>query len=170
MSNDAGHKSHVKSGRHSHDRYLSFALGKEEYALPLLAVREVIAMPEFTPVPFSPPHFLGIMNLRGQVISVIDLRLKLGVKPSGSNETAVIICDLANVCLGVVVDAIVQVIAPEPGELSDKPEMTSGVSAEYITRIYRRPDALVMLIDIARALGVSDLAHAANASALPLTA
>ena len=60
------------------DRYLSFNLGVEEYAVPLLAVREVIAMPEYTPVPYTPPYFLGIMNLRGQVISIMDLRQKLG--------------------------------------------------------------------------------------------
>jgi purine-binding chemotaxis protein CheW len=86
------------------NRYLSFSLGTEEYAIPLLAVKEVIAMPEFTSVPYTPSHFLGIMNLRGQVISVMDLRKKLGIKPGSTAETAVIICDLSPLCIGVVVD------------------------------------------------------------------
>jgi purine-binding chemotaxis protein CheW len=70
-------------------RYLSFNVGKEQYAIPLLTVREVIGMPEITPVPFTPNYFLGIMNLRGQIISVVDLRLKLGLGAGkNTSETA----------------------------------------------------------------------------------
>ncbi len=75
------------------NRFLCFSLGNEHYAIPLLTVKEVIAPPETTPVPQTPAYFKGIMNLRGQVISVIDLRTKLGIKPLQSAENAVIICD-----------------------------------------------------------------------------
>lgn len=61
------------------EKFLGFSLGTEEYAIPLLSVKEVIALPEITPVPFSPPHFLGIINLRGQIISVMDLRKKFAL-------------------------------------------------------------------------------------------
>jgi purine-binding chemotaxis protein CheW len=105
------------------------------------------------------------MNLRGQVISIIDLRAKLGIKPRPSDETAVIICDLAPICLGVVVDAIVQVIAPEPGEFSEKPELQTNRNSDYITRVYRREESLVLLIDITKALGVGDLALASKSQA-----
>src|SRR4051812_41249332 len=100
------------------NRFLSFSLGNEEYGVPLLAVKEVIAMPEITPIPYTPSYFLGIMNLRGQVISVMDLRQKLGVKPSQSSETAVIICDLNSLSIGVVVDSINSVLNPVEAELS----------------------------------------------------
>lgn len=139
------------------DRYLSFTLGTEEFAIPLLAVREVIGMPEFTPIPFTPNHFLGIMNLRGQVISVIDFRVKLGIKPSSANETAVIICDLGTICLGIVVDSINSVLSPETADLSDKPEIQSTKSSDYITSVYRRDEKLVLMLDISRALDVADL-------------
>ena len=86
MSMDTNHKSGMNK-----ERFLCFSLGVEEYAIPLLEVREVIAMPEYTPVPYTPPYFLGIMNLRGQVISVMDLRQKLGVTARGDAETTVII-------------------------------------------------------------------------------
>jgi purine-binding chemotaxis protein CheW len=166
MKKNFGRRGLQTSGRHTNDRYLNFSLGSEEFAIPLLAVREVIAMPEITPVPFSPPHFLGIMNLRGQIISIIDLRLKLNIKPKASSETAVIICHLSEVYLGVVVDAINQVIAPAPEELSEKPEMQTNKSSDYITRIYRSEDQqLIMLVDIAKALGVEDIVAASRHAA-----
>lgn len=137
-------------------RYISFSLGPEEYAIPLLDVREVIAVPETTPVPFTPPHFLGIMNLRGQVISVIDLRSKLGIKPVTSAENAVIICDIGTTCLGVLVDSINSVVSPDEGQLSPKPEIESQKSTEYIHSIYRKSDRLVLIIDLKRALTGED--------------
>ena len=160
----ANEHSKSSSATGSNNRYLCFSLGDEEYAIPLLAVREVIAMPEVTPIPFSPPHFLGIMNLRGQVISVVDFRLKLGIKPQNSQETSVIICDLTTVCLGVVVDSINHVIAPSPTELSEKPQIHGSRSSEYITQVYRRQEDLILLIDIGKALGVDDINIASKAT------
>jgi purine-binding chemotaxis protein CheW len=140
-------------------RYLSFTLGKEDYAIPLLSVKEVIAPPEITPVPHTPNYFMGIMNLRGQVISVLDLRVKLSIKPSDSSETAVIICDLGGLSLGVMVDAINAVLNPKPSEISDKPEIHSTKNTEYITGVYRKDNRLILFLDIARSLEVQD--HAA---------
>lgn len=137
-------------------RYLSFSLGAEDYAVPLLSVREVIAIPEITPIPFTPPHFLGIMNLRGQVISIIDLRSKLGIKPKLNAETAVIICDLGTLCLGAVVDSINSVLAPEAKDVSGKPEIQSSKNSDYITGIYRKEKQLIVFLDIAKSLSVDD--------------
>ncbi len=144
-------------------RYLSFTLGAEEYAIPLLTVREVIAVPEVTPIPFTPPHFLGIMNLRGQVISIVDLRQKLGIKPQPVSETAVIICDLAPLCLGVVVDSINSVLLPRAEELSAKPDIQSSKATDYITQIYRKDKKLVLLLDIQKTLGTEDYQMLAKA-------
>lgn len=150
------------AGDSATNRYLSFSLGEEEYAIPLLAVREVIAMPEVTPIPFTPPHFLGIMNLRGQVISVIDLRTKLGITPKSKQEMAVIICDLSTVSLGIVVDSINHVVSPSASELSGKPDIQGTKNSDYISQVYRSKDALILLIDISRALGMGDLEIAAK--------
>jgi len=140
----------------SGNRYLNFSLGTEEYAIPLLSVKEVIAVPEITPIPHTPTHFLGIMNLRGQVISVIDLRQKLNIKPKSTHETAIIICDINSICLGVVVDAINAVASPTEAELSDKPEIHSTRNTDYITGVYRRDKQLVLLLNIAKTLNVED--------------
>jgi purine-binding chemotaxis protein CheW len=140
------------------DRFLGFSLGKEEYAIPLLSVKEVIAPPEITKVPHTPNYFLGIMNLRGQVISVIDLRTKLGVKAGENGETAIIICDLGAVCLGVMVDSINSVLNPKENEVSGKPEIHSAKNTDYITGVYRKDDKLVLFLDIARSLDMADQA------------
>lgn len=137
-------------------RYLSFSIGTEEYAIPLLSVKEVIAVPEITPIPYTPPYFLGIMNLRGQVISVIDLRQKLGIKTKASSETSIIICDIGLVCLGVVVDSINSVLSPNASDISEKPEIQSNKSTEYITNIYRKEGSLVVFLDIGKTLNVED--------------
>jgi purine-binding chemotaxis protein CheW len=137
-------------------RYLSFSLGEEQFAIPLLSVREVIGLPDVTPVPYTPPYFLGIMNLRGLVISVMDLRQKLAIKPSQSAETAVIICDLNPMLIGVVVDSINSVLSPEPGELSEKPQIESNKASNYITSVYKNKDNLVLVLDIAKTLNVED--------------
>ena len=140
----------------SNIRYLCFTLGPEEYAIPLLSVREVIAMPDITPVPQTPPHFLGIMNLRGQVISVMDLRAKLSIKPSEAAETSIIICDIKPNSIGVVVDSINSVINPSLDQISEKPEIQSQKNTEYIQAIYREKDRLIILLDISKTLNLGD--------------
>ena len=140
----------------THDRYLCFSLGPEEYAIPLLSVKEVIAMPAITPIPEAEKYFLGIMNLRGQVISVVDLRRKLSITPSESSETAIIICDLGSNSIGVVVDAVNSVINPEPDKISDKPELQSQRNTDYIHAVYREKDRLILLLEIFKALSTKD--------------
>jgi len=144
------------SNTNARERFLSFSLGTEEYAIPLLAVREVIAMPEYTPVPYTPPYFLGIMNLRGQVISVMDMRQKLGVKASKSAETTVIICDLGGVSIGVVVDSVNTVLSPHADEVAPKPEIQSSRATDFITGVYRKDKKLILFLDIGKSLNLED--------------
>jgi purine-binding chemotaxis protein CheW len=150
---------HAKNTNSNRERFLSFSLGTEEYAVPLLAVREVIALPEYTPVPYTPSYFLGIMNLRGQVISIMDLRQKLGIKPGVDTETAVIICDLNGASIGVVVDSVNTVLNPETADLSEKPEIQSNRPTDYITGVYRKDKKLILFLDLSRSLSLED--HAA---------
>lgn len=139
------------------DRYLCFNLGHEEFAIPLLAVREVIDIPEVTKIPQAPPYFLGITNLRGQIISIIDLRQKLGIKIIDSDETTVIICDFGSFCLGSVVDSVNKVIAPEQKDLSDKPSMHESKANAHIVGVINQDQKLILRLDIARALNAEDI-------------
>ena len=137
-------------------RFLVFALGEEEYAIPLLSVKEVIALPEFTKIPQTPSHFLGIMNLRGQVISVMDLRLKFGIKAATTSETVVIICDLPPLCLGIVVNRVDSVLSIPETEIQPRPEFDGKKNVQYVTGVTRKDKKLVLLLDIASALDVQD--------------
>lgn len=141
-------------------RYLAFTLRDERYAIPLLTVREVIAMPEFTPVPHTPAHFLGIMNLRGQVISVVDLRTKFSIKPLNpkGEETAVVICDLGGISLGIVVCSVDSVLTLTPEQIQPKPQIQSHASTDYITGVTKQGDDLVLLLNVAAAIDVADQA------------
>ena len=146
------------------EKFLCFSLGAEEYAVRLLTVKEVIAKPEVTPVPQSPPYFLGIMNLRGQVISIVDLRAKLGVKSKETAETSVIIFDLKEAIIGVVVDSVNAVLAPETEDISENPDIHGANKNNYIEGVYRWNNQLVLFLNIAKALGIEDLTIAARES------
>ncbi len=138
-------------------RFLEFTLGNEDYAIPLLSVREVISVPETTPIPKAPTHFLGIMNLRGQVISVVDLRTKLKIKCKENNsEESVIIVDINGMNLGIVVDSINKVLAFTDEEVNEVPEIETQVNAEYIQGVYRKENSLTVLLDVAKVLDLKD--------------
>lgn len=157
MSNAKNEKNQEESSVHAGtERYLCFALGPEDYAIPLLSVREVIALPEITPVPQTPAYYMGIINLRGQIISVFDIRSKLGIKPVRSVETAVIICDVEPNSIGIVVDSINYVANPSPEEIKAKPDIQSHQSAEHISNIFRSNGKLILVLDIKKVLTVHD--------------
>ena len=145
-------------------RFLCFSLGEEGFAIPLLSVKEVIAPPEITTVPQTPPYFLGIMNLRGQIISVMDLRLKLSIKPKVSSETAIIICDIKPNSIGIVVDSIDCVLNQKSNEISENPEISSSASADCINGVFRNQDKLVLVLDIQKILNVGDRQAIAKAN------
>lgn len=139
------------------ERFLEIALGEEAYAIPLLRVREVIATPKTTPIPNSPAHFVGMMNLRGQVLNVIDLRKKLIIKPrSGNKEEAVVIIDVGTNSLGVVVDSVDRVISATADSLSEPP-LSTKKSVEHIKAIHRHGEKLVTILDIDKAIGAAEL-------------
>jgi purine-binding chemotaxis protein CheW len=147
--------SEEKSAKNVHDvnRYLEFNLGDERFAILLLTVKEVIAVPETTKVPFTPDYFLGVMNLRGQVLSVIDMRCRMGIEPlSASAETAVIIIDLGFTHLGVVVDSINRVLAVEGHDFAPPPEIEKNARTDFITGCYKNDKHLVLFLDVNKIL------------------
>ncbi len=139
-------------------RFIEFSLGKEDYAIPLLMVREVISVPDTTPIPKSPPHFLGIMNLRGQVISIVDLRKKMKVEGNKQDkEEAVIIVDVGGMNIGVVVDSINKVLAFSSDEICEMPEVENQLNTQFINGVYKKENSLTVLLDIAKVLDIKDM-------------
>jgi purine-binding chemotaxis protein CheW len=139
-------------------RFLSFALGNEGFAIPLLTVKEVIALPEITALPGTPPHFLGIMNLRGQIIPIVDLRLKLKTRKAGGegSENAVVILDLAQVCVGVVVDSVDSVLTLGKSQVSPSPQVETSLNTDYLQGVARVGEKLVLLLDVQQVLDLED--------------
>ncbi len=134
------------------ERYLQFDLGSEGYATKLLDVKEVIPMPETTPIPNSQNFYVGIMNLRGKIISVIDLRKKLNIKPGADLEEAVVIVEIGDLGIGLVVDSINRVINLKNSEISNIPELQSQVNSEFIKGVYRGKDKLTIILDLEKVL------------------
>lgn len=139
-------------------RFLCFSLGKEKFAMPLLQVKEVIANTETTNIPQAASHFRGIMNLRGQVISVIDLRLKLKVgKPDITPETTIVILDVSGLSLGVIVDSVNSVTSFDNSMISEPPVHDTGTKTDYIFGVARHEKELTLLIDLKKVLNTEDL-------------
>ena len=141
----------------SQERFLEFKLGEEAYAIPLLAVKEVIPVPETTALPQAKKEYVGIMNLRGQIISIVDLRSKLGIKAGDQTEEAVVIVEVHGVGVGLIVDSIEKVLNLDPQKICEVPEVSSQVNGKYIQGVHQNSDYLVVLLDIASILNIDEL-------------
>lgn len=140
-------------------RYLAFSLNHEEYAIPLLQVKEVIGMLETTPIPQTPKYFKGIINLRGQVISVIDLRMKLQIEKDPKEvypETSIIILDLNQMSLGMIVDSINSVMILDEKDLAPIPE-SMGRETSYLLGVARQGEHLTLVLDMPAILNEQDV-------------
>jgi len=123
----------------------------------LLKVREVIAQTEITPVPYTPRYIKGVTNLRGQVITVIDLRAKLKIKTAdASSETAIIILDLVPVSLGIVVDSVDSVVAIHPDQVRPSPDLEGEIHTDLLG-IARIDEKLILILDIDKTLNLDEL-------------
>ena len=143
------------------ERYLEIALGKEKYALPLLRVREVIAPPKVTIVPGTPAYYVGMMNLRGQVLSVIDLRKRLSITPQEEGQEAVVILEFNDVSIGAVVDSVNRVLSFSGDEVSAPPPNLNKTSG-HVIGIYQSEDILVSILALEKLLDLPKIvSHAA---------
>lgn len=145
-------------GKIENQRFLVFTLCDEEFAIPLLKVKEVIAPTAFTPVPHMPAYCRGIMNLRGLIISVIDLRMKLKMKKADkSNDEAIIIIDFESQSFGMIVDSVKSVLSVASSEIKPAPNVDSSPAGDNIVGVTKSGDKLVLILDIEKTLGVSEL-------------
>jgi purine-binding chemotaxis protein CheW len=139
-------------------KYLTFALGDEEYGVPVLKVREIIKMMDITVVPQVPAHIKGVINLRGKVIPVVDLRLKFSLPQQDYTErTCIIVVEVvlstANVMMGVVVDSVSEVLNIASDELQQTPDFGERVTTDYIKGMAKVKGTVKILLDLDRVLG-----------------
>jgi purine-binding chemotaxis protein CheW len=141
-------------------KYLTFALGREEYGLPVLKVREIIKIMDITQVPQVPAHVRGVINLRGRVIPVIDLRLKFGF-PARENtaQTCIIVVDVALLgMIGIVVDSVSEVVNVAGTDIDPAPDFGTRVNTDYILGLAKVKGTVKILLDLDRVLGADTVA------------
>ena len=139
-------------------KYLTFTLGREEYGLPVLNVREIIKVMDITQVPQVPDHVLGVINLRGKVIPVIDLRRKFGLAGREHTEqTCIIVADVtldaATVMMGMVVDSVSEVLNVTTAEIDETPEFGGQSRTDYLLGLAKVKGTVKILLDLDRVLG-----------------
>ncbi len=153
----------------SGDQCLSFTLDKEEYAVDILKVQEIKGYSAVTPIPNSPPHIKGVMNLRGTVIPIIGLREKFGLPPVTYDKfTVVIVVRLGNRITGLVVDAVSDVLDLRECEVRPKPDLGAKVDTSFISGMLQWRDRLVILTDVDRIVAESGSALDHAAAKVPL--
>jgi purine-binding chemotaxis protein CheW len=132
---------------------VSFTIGKEEYGVDILKVHEIIRMITITKVPNSPEFVEGVINLRGRVIPVVDLRIRLGLeKKEYGKDTRVIVVEIGGKTIGFIVDSVSEVLRIPRSITEPPPQMAAGLNAEYITAIGKLEDRLLILLDLEKIL------------------
>ena len=151
----------VNSEKDFREKYLIFQLNSEEYGVQLSMIKEVIALTNVTKIPNVPNYFYGLINLRGAIISVIDLRIKLSLSEATFKEkkTSIIIVDIDGFTLGFIVDEIMQVLNIQSSQIEREVSMESKVRQDYISGIARSEtgERLLILLDVNKILGIDEL-------------
>ncbi len=142
-------------------KYLTFRLGKEDFAIQVLKVREIVGIQDITSVPQMPAYVKGVINLRGKVISVVDLRLKFALpEREYTQRTCIIVVQVHSggvaVQTGVIVDQVSEVLNLVSGEIEDTPDFGEDVETPYLLGVAKVKGAVKMLLDIDQVLATSE--------------
>ncbi|MHB1687418.1 MAG: chemotaxis protein CheW [Ignavibacteriaceae bacterium] len=128
---------------------VSFFIGNEEFGVDILYVQEINRMSQITTVPNSPDFVNGVINLRGRVVPVIDLRLKFGMpKKEHDKNTRIIVIEVSGKTVGFIVDSVNEVLRISKDVTEPPPELAMGVNSEYIKAVGKLEDRLLILIDL----------------------
>lgn len=136
---------------------VSFMIGSEEFAINILSVQEINRMLQITKVPNAPAFVSGVVNLRGKVIPVIDLRTKLGLPIiEFDKNTRIVVVEVKDKTVGFIVDAVKEVLRIPTNITEPPPELVTGINSEFIMAVGKLEDRLITLIDIEKVLSNSD--------------
>ncbi len=155
-------------GEESH-QVLTFVLGKETYGVDILRVQEIRGWSAVTKIPHAPPHVLGVLNLRGSIVPIVDLRMRFSLERAEyTTVTVIIVVSVISAAgrrdFGVVVDGVSDVVDVNPEQVKAAPELGAKGSTDYIRGLVPVADRMVVLLDIDRLIG-SDMTAFSNSSA-----
>jgi purine-binding chemotaxis protein CheW len=132
---------------------LTFVLGREEFGIPVTQVREVIRVSDVTRVPQAPAHVRGVVNLRGRILAVIELRSRLGLPPAElTPRSRVVVVEVRGRVLGLLVDAVSQVTKVPEVSVAPAPDEVVSTDADYLTGVARWQSRLIILLNLEKAL------------------
>jgi purine-binding chemotaxis protein CheW len=138
-------------------QFVTFSLNEEEYAVDILNVQEINRITEITKVPNSPVFVEGVINLRGKVIPVVNLRKKFGLEDKATDDTSrIIIMEINGITNGLIVDSVSEVLRVPSSIIEPPPPMSSDVSSNYIKGIAKLEERLIVLLDIDRLIGIEE--------------
>ena len=147
-------------------KYLTFVLAEEEYGLEILKVREINGIMDITAVPRVPNYIKGVINLRGKVIPVIDLRLKFGMEETPhTSETCVIVVHVKGVLMGIVVDCVSEVLDVAAEDIEESPSFGTTVNTDFILGMGKAKGSVKILLDIEKVLVDTEFAQVASVAA-----
>lgn len=136
---------------------VSFKIGEEEFGVDILSVQEINRMSQITKVPNTPDFIEGVINLRGRIIPVLDLRVKLGLmKLEHNKNTRIVVVELKGQTVGFIVDEVSEVLRIPKNITEAPPTMVGGIDSEYITSIGKLEDRLLILLDLEKILSLSE--------------
>lgn len=143
-------------------KYLTFTLGGEEYGIGILKIREIIGMIKITPMPQTPDYVKGVVNLRGKVIPVMDLRLRFSMPPlEYAERTCIIVVEIENrervVVIGIVVDSVSEVLNIREEDISDTPTFGTRLNTDFILGVAKMGEGVKILLDIDKVLSTEEI-------------
>ena len=168
MANEASTSIYDPDGNKKDEvlRWVTFQLDKEMYGVNVMQVREVLRYSDIAPVPGAPAYVLGIINLRGNVVSVIDTRLRFGLPPAEATDNPrIMILESLRQPVGILVDSVAEVVDLNTKDIDDTPNVGTEESAKFICGVCNRNDELLILIDLYKLLSEEewqDIANLAN--------
>jgi purine-binding chemotaxis protein CheW len=144
-------------------KYLSFSLAEEEYGIGILKIKEIIGMMDITVIPKTPEFVKGVINLRGKVIPVIDLRLKFGMEPIPyADRTCIIVVEVdgrsGTMLIGIVVDSVSEVLNVGADNIEPPPAFGASLDTDYILGMAKMDSGVKILLDINKVLGADEIA------------
>jgi len=159
----------VKMAADREGKYLTFTLADEEYGIGILKIKEIIGMMPVTTVPQTPDFVKGVINLRGKVIPVMDLRLRFGIESIDYTErTCIIVVEIegtsGSIQIGIVVDSVSEVLNINGEDIEDTPTFGSKLNTEYILGMAKMEGGVKILLDIDRVLSEGEIADLENAA------
>jgi len=139
-------------------QWVTFMLDDETYGINVMQVQEVLRVSEIAPVPGSPGHVLGIINLRGNVVTVIDTRNRFGLMPTEiSDSTRIVIIESEQQVVGIMVDSVAEVVELRMSEIESAPNVGNDDSSKYIQGVASRDGRLLILVDLNKLLSEDEM-------------